>query len=61
MGAFKEEEMGEGDQFGVSKPFLGEVKASTPKGFKPTKDAGEAPNEQLKLKYVHGYRAFDTR
>lgn len=61
FGSFKEEEMGEGDEFGVSKPFLGEVRASTPKGFKPSKDAGEAPNESLKLKYVHGYRAFDTR
>lgn len=60
-GGFKVEEMGEGDQFGACKPFLGEVKASTPKGYKPPKGAGDAPTEGLKLKYVHGYRAFDTR
>lgn len=60
-GAFKEEEMQEGDQFGASKPFLGEVKASTPKNFKISKDSGDAPSENLTLKYVHGYRAFDTR
>ena len=57
---FKDEEM-EGTEFGASKPFLGEVKASTPKGFVVSKTAGDAPKESLKLKYVHGYRAFDTR
>jgi microtubule-associated protein-like 6 len=48
-------------EFGASKPFLGEVKASTPKGYVPPKGAGYAPNNNLKIKYVHGYRAFDTR
>lgn len=37
------------------------MKASTPSGYVPGKGAGDAPKEQLKLKYVHGYRAFDTR
>ena len=58
---FKEEEFEEGDQFSASKPFLGEVKASTPKSFVVSKMAGEAPKESIKLKYVFGYRAFDTR
>lgn len=57
---FKDEEM-EGTEFGACKPFLGEVKGSTPKSFVPAKNAAEAPKEGLKLKYVHGYRAFDTR
>jgi WD40 repeat protein/Ca2+-binding EF-hand superfamily protein len=57
---FKVEEM-EMTEFGASKPFLGEVKASTPKGYVPPKGAGDAPNQSIKIKYVHGYRAFDTR
>ncbi len=51
----------QGTQFGASKPFLGEVRASTPKNFVPSKGAGEVPNENLKLKYVHGYRGFDSK
>ncbi len=59
---FKEDEMDfEGDQGSASKPYLGEVKASTPKNFVVPKNAAEAPKEGLKLKYVFGYRAFDTR
>jgi len=59
---FKEDEMEMGDEGGsASKPYLGEVKASTPKGFVVTKSAGEPPKEGIKLKYVFGYRAFDTR
>lgn len=57
---FRDEEM-QGTEFGASKPFLGEVKASTPKGYVAGKDAGDPPKENLKLKYVHGYRSFDTR
>ena len=61
VGNFKIEEISEGDQFGVSKPFLGEVKASTPKDYRPNKNSADAPNNNLELRYVHGYRAFDTR
>ena len=57
---YKFEEMS-ATQFGASKPFLGEVKASTPKDFIPAKDSSEAPKEGLKLKYIHGYRGFDTK
>ena len=38
-----------------------EIKASTPKNYIPPKDAGECPNESLKLKYIHGYRGFDSK
>jgi len=58
---FKEDEMEMGDEGSASRPYLGEVKASTPKNFVVTKTASEAPKEGLKLKYVFGYRAFDTR
>jgi microtubule-associated protein-like 6 len=51
----------QGTQFGASKPFLGEVKASTPKNFIPSKGAGEIPSENIKLKYIHGYRGFDSK
>ena len=50
-----------GTEFGASKPFLGEVKASTPKDFVLSKNANTPPKEQLSLKFVHGYRNFDTR
>ena len=43
------------------KPFLGQVKAMTPIGFVASKTAGQAPNTNLKLKWAHGFRSFDTR
>jgi len=58
---FKEEEMEMGDEASASRPWLGEVKASTPKNFVVKKTSGNAPKEEIKLKYVFGYRAFDTR
>ena len=58
---FKEEEVIEGTEFGASKPWIGELQASSPK-IKIDKNAGKQPNQNLKrLKYVFGYRAFDTR
>lgn len=43
------------------KPFLGQVKAMTPNGFVPSKTAGLAPDTNLRLKWAHGFRSFDTR
>lgn len=58
---FKSEEM-EGTEFGAVKPWLGELKASTPRDYKVTKNAHLPPQQNLrKLRYVFGYRAFDTR
>ena len=58
---FKSEEM-EGTEFGAVKPWVGEVQASTPKDFKITKTSHLPPTQGIKkLRYVFGYRAFDTR
>lgn len=60
FGDFKAEEM-EGTEFGASKPWIGELKASSPK-IKIDKNSSKPPPENIKrLKYVFGYRAFDTR
>lgn len=58
---FEEQEMGEGDQKLAVLPFLGEVKASVPSSFRLTPNAGDKPNANLKIKYAHGFRSFDTR
>lgn len=42
-------------------PFKGEVMNSYPSSYKQTKNEGDAPNGNLKLKYAHGFRSFDTR
>jgi len=33
----------------------------TPNNYKPSKTAGNAPDNNLKLKWAHGFRSFDTR
>ena len=60
---FKEEEMQLGDEFGVSKPWLGELKASSPEiDEKIINKSKNPPKENIKkLNYVFGYRSFDTR
>jgi hypothetical protein len=58
---FEEEGMGEGDQRLAVLPFKGEVDNSVPTGFKPTKDMANPPDGNLRLKYAHGFRSFDTR
>ena len=42
-------------------PFLGQVKASTPDGFVLRSDMGQAPDATLKLRWAHGFRAYDTQ
>ena len=60
---FKEEEIEMGDEFGASKPWLGELKASSPEIDQKTfNNSKKPPKENLKkLNYVFGYRSFDTR
>jgi len=42
--------------------FKGQVDASTPDIYKkPSAAMGAKPNGNLKLKYAHGFRSFDTR
>ena len=60
---FKEEEFDEGDEFAASKPWLGDLKASSPEIDQKTfNNSTKPPKENLKkLNYVFGYRSFDTR
>lgn len=56
---FGEEEVEVGDQAMAVKPFLGEVKASTPSSYAPNpKKYNVKPEGEIELKYVHGYRHF---
>lgn len=43
------------------KPWVGDLKASTPKDFKFVAGMNAAPSESLYLHYVNGYWCFDTR
>ena len=58
---FDIETVGEGDQFLAVKPWLGEVKASTPNDYVMPKGHNKAPDENMSLLKVHGYRGFDSR
>jgi microtubule-associated protein-like 6 len=58
---FKEEIVGDGDQFMAVKPWMGVVKNSVPTNYKPNKRNTEAPDASLQLEYVHGYRCHDAR
>jgi hypothetical protein len=55
------EDVGAGDQALAVLPFKGEVEHSMPTGFVEKKNANAAPEANLKLKYAHGFRSFDTR
>lgn len=58
---FEEAGVGEGDQRLAVDPFKGEVLNSFPSGYRISPNAGDKPNGNLKLKYAHGFRSFDTR
>lgn len=60
-GLFSTEEMGEGDQFMAVKPWKGVIDNSVPSNYKPSKSDGDAPDANLKLEYVYGYRCHDCR
>lgn len=53
--------VGEGDQFLAVKPWLGELKASTPNDYVPPKNQSKPPEENIALVKVHGYRSFDSK
>lgn len=59
-GDFEEEELGLGDQALAVKPFVGAVKAMTPKDFKAP-NPRQAPKSCMELKWAHGFRSFDTK
>lgn len=58
---FAEEEMGEGDQFMAVKPWKGVVDNSVPSKYRPSKLDGAAPEADLELEHIYGYRCHDTR
>ena len=60
-GLFEEQEIDAGDQFMAVKPYLGTVINSAPSNSKEFKGNLDPPEMDMRLKYVHGYRAFDTR
>ena len=43
------------------KPWMGVINNSQPDGFRASKRDGEAPDANLELDYVHGYRCHDSR
>ena len=51
----------EGDEFGALKPWITNVKNTVPSNYSPSKLDGKAPDAQLELEFVHGYRCHDTR
>ena len=51
------EEGGGGDEFMAIKPWLGAIVAPT----SPPAAINSAPDADLSLEWVHGYRCFDAR
>lgn len=58
---FQIEDAGEGDQFMATKPWMGVVNHSVPTNYKKNKRDGDAPDANLELEYIHGYRCHDAR
>ena len=58
---FGELQLEEGDQRGCIDVWRGQVEASAPDGFKFKRAMGKAPDNNLTLKWAHGFRSFDTR
>ena len=58
---FDTEDAGAGDQFMAVKPWLGQIKSPSWWPPKPPADYDKAPNVQLTVDYVFGYRAKDCR
>ena len=57
---FDEEDLGVGDEFLAVKPWKGGMRAPT--GHKrPGRDAGDAPDVNIELEWVHGYRGSKGR
>ena len=58
---FQEEGVVAGDEFGAVKPWMKNVINTVPSNYKKSKLDGTAPDAQLELEFVHGYRCHDTR
>lgn len=60
-GLFVTDDVGGGDEFMAVKPWKGVIDNSIPSDYKPSKIDGAAPDANLKLEYVYGYRCHDVR
>ena len=60
-GLFSIDEVGGGDEFMAVKSWRGVIDHSVPSDYKPSKSDGADPDENLKLKYVYGYRCHNVR
>ena len=58
---FGEVDLGEGDQRGCMDVWRGQVEASIPDDFAFKRAMSKAPDNNLTLKWAHGFRSFDTR
>ena len=54
-------QQGGGDEFMAVKPWLGTISVMKPKSFDKKKVSTSAPDCDMELTWVHGYRAFDCR
>lgn len=58
---FGEVQLDEGDQRGCIDVWRGQVDNSIPDDFVFKRAMGKAPDNNLTLKWAHGFRSFDTR
>ena len=57
---FEVVDVGHGDEFSATLPWLGQIRAPT-SYLKPPVKQNTAPQVELQLEWVHGYRCRDTR
>jgi len=60
-GPFQVEEEMAPTEFSACKPWIGVVTHSVPSDYNPSSKDTEAPNANLELQWIHGYRTHDTR
>ena len=58
---FEEQSQQGGDEFMAVKPWLGTITRMKPKDFDPRSISNDAPDVDMELYFVHGYRGNDCR
>ena len=58
---FEEQSKSGGDEFMAVKPWLGTITRMKPKDFDPRSVSNDAPDVDMELHFVHGYRGNDCR
>jgi Ca2+-binding EF-hand superfamily protein len=56
-----DEDLEEGDQFMATNPSAGTIAAQAPSGYKASQKDSAAPDANLELEYIYGYRCHDVR